>query len=65
MKARYAVVLLVVGMTLSFLGGIFKIQHWPGASALLVFGFPIEAIGFLLLLIKVLRYPGAKDFLDS
>ena len=65
MKARYAIALLVIGMTLSFLGGLFKIQHWPGASAMLVFGFPIEAIGFLLLLVKVLRYPGFKDFLDS
>lgn len=65
MRTRYALILLVLGMCLGFLGGLFKIQHWPGASALLVFGLPLEALGFFLLLYKILRYPGFKDFLDS
>lgn len=65
MRTKHAVMIWVLGFSLTSLGGLFKIQHWPFASALLVLGLPLEVIGFFALVMKALRYKGFKDFLDS
>lgn len=65
MKARYALWMLLVGTGLVFLGGFFRIQHWPGTSFLFVVGLPMETLGTIVLVVKALRYPALKNFLDS
>jgi predicted membrane protein len=65
MKAKHALIIWAVGKGLFLLGGLFKIQHWPLASVFIVFGSPLEAIGFVVLVFKALRYRGFKDFMES
>lgn len=38
---------LLVGIAMELVGGIFKIQHWPGANFLLVIGVAIAGAGFI------------------
>ena len=64
MKARGAIVLLLFGFALSIIGSLFKIQHWPHASELLIASSLIQAFAVVVIALKVSRYPGFKDFLD-
>lgn len=45
-------ILLGVGILPVLLGLLFKIQHYPGASALLISGFVLSAVGVFLTFIK-------------
>lgn len=65
MTARGAIILLLIGFAFSIIGALFKIQHWPYAGPLLVASSLIQSIAVLVLAVKVSRYPGFKDFLDS
>jgi hypothetical protein len=64
MTARGAIVLLLFGVLLSIVGGLFKLQHWPYAGELLLGASLVQALAVLTLLIKVWNHPGAKEFLD-
>ena len=65
MTARGAIVLLLVGFAVSIIGALFKVQHWPYSTMVLVASSLMQAIAVILLAVKVSRYPGFKDFLDS
>lgn len=65
MTARGAIVLLLVGFAVSIIGALFKIQHWPNAGGLLIASSLMQAFAVIVLALKVSRYPGFKDFLDS
>jgi hypothetical protein len=45
MKAKYAVILFVIGVCTNLIGALFKIQHWFGADALLIAGSLLEVGG--------------------
>jgi len=64
MTARTAIVVFLIGVELSILGNLFKIQHWPFASLLLMGSALLQSIAVIVLLVKVWGYPGLKDFLD-
>ncbi len=64
MTARGAIVLFLFGAVLLIIGGLFKIQHWPYAGEQLMAGTLLQALAVIILMIKVARYPGFKDFLD-
>lgn len=64
MTARGAIVLLLVGFSVSILGALFKIQHWPHAGELLIASSLMQSIAIVILALKVSRYPGFKYFLD-
>ena len=64
MKAKYAIVLLVFGYCLDFIGGLFKILHEPGADGLLTVAALIKVVGLLLFLYKLTNYPPVKDFFN-
>lgn len=55
---------MALGMLLILLSRMFKIPGWPG-TAFWVIGYPMEMIGFLMLVYKALRYPGFRDFFNS
>lgn len=65
MTARSAIILFLFGLGLGIVGALFKIQHWPMAGILLIAGSLFQTIAVIVLAIKVSRYPGFKDFLDS
>lgn len=62
--ARLSIVLIFLGAVFWLLGALFKIQHWHMAGLLFLLASLFGCIGLILLLIKVLTYPGFKDFLD-
>lgn len=65
MTARGAIVLLLFGLAIGIVGNLFRLQHWPYAGALTIGATTIQAIAVFVLMVKVSRYPGLKDFLDS
>lgn len=64
MKAKYALIILIVGFALSIIGAMFKIMHWPFASDMLMVSTAMQVIGCITLLYKLVTYPKIKDFLD-
>ena len=65
MKIKHAVIILVLGVFASIAGALFKIEHWTGADALLLSAMALETSGLVLLIVKLLARPGAKQFLNS
>lgn len=64
MKAKHAVLLLVLGLCLDFIGALFKILHWPYADVLLITGMTLKVAGALLFAYKLISHPKVKDFLN-
>lgn len=64
MKIKHAIILLVTGYCLDFIGGLFKIMHYPNGDLLLLLATIIKISGALVLLYKVLTHPKLKDFLN-
>ena len=56
---------LVLIPVLSAIGSLFKVQHWPLPWLFHLTSFVITSMVGLAIGVKVLRYPGFKDFLDS
>ncbi len=57
-----------IGGAFILLGALFKMQHWVGASALLVAGLVIEAIAMLLItvyLVKMVTKPKVAASLNQ
>lgn len=64
MTARAAIVLLLFGLGIGIIGNLFRIQHWPNAGPISIAASSLQAIAVFILVVKVSRYPGFKDFLD-
>lgn len=64
MKAKYGLILVLAAAILWGVGVLCKIQHWPMAGLFLMLSMLLWPIGVILLLVELLKYPGAKDFLD-
>ena len=65
MKAKHAVILLVLGYCLDFIGGLFKILHRSEADAVMIIATVLKIFGALALLYKVTNYPKLKDFFEQ
>ena len=69
MKTKHTLIILAIGLLLTFFGVILKITHWEigpvNGSNLLTIGIWIEIIGGILFLIKLFSHPKFKDFLNS
>lgn len=63
MKARHAIWLWLIGTTLLLLSSIHVFESQ--VTVLRLVGLGLEWFGLAVLAIKVMRYPGAKDFLNS
>lgn len=57
MKKQYTVplVLFLFGMTITIIGSLFKIMHWPGAGIMLTVGMLTEAIAIITLIVVLLK----------
>jgi hypothetical protein len=47
-------VIFLAGSALTIIGGLFKIQHWMGASLLLTVSLGLQVISVVLLIIKLI-----------
>jgi len=65
MKAKHAIILLILGYCLDFWGGLNKILHTPQANILLTVAAILKIPGALLFLYKLVSYPKWKNFLNS
>lgn len=57
MKKQYIIplILFLLGMVVTIIGALFKLQHWPGASIMLTIGMLTEAIAIITLIIVLLK----------
>lgn len=65
MKARDALVLLALGYCLDFIAALFKIEHWQYADQLFIVSTICKVTGTIVLLLKLLAHPKAKEFLNK
>ena len=54
-KYKLPLVLFLISMVLTIVGALFKIQHWPGASFMLVIGILSQALAIVLLILALLK----------
>jgi hypothetical protein len=64
MKTKYALIILIVGFIVSFIGALFKLMHWPYASVLLIASTFLQVVGTIILLYKLVTHPKIKEFLN-
>ena len=57
MKKQYIIplILFLLGMVVTIIGALFKLQHWPGASIMLTIGMLTEAIAIIILILILLK----------
>lgn len=69
MKTKHTLIILAIGLILSFIGVVFKITHLEigpiHGNNLLTIGMIVEIIGGILFLYKLLTHKKFKDFLNS
>lgn len=64
MKTKHAIYILACGFILVFGGAILKLMNFNG-GIVIVFGMVVQAIGVLLLIIKLTNHPKIKDLMNS
>lgn len=64
MKAKHALIILVIGFAAGIVGAVLKIMHWPYGNIVLISSLFLQAIGCVFLLYKLLTYSKIKDFLN-
>ncbi len=50
-----AVITFLIGMVVTIIGALFKIQHWTGASLLLTIGMLSEAGAIVFLILALIK----------
>ena len=50
---KWPLVILLVGVVLQFIGGLFKIRHWPMADELITIGSITAGAGIIFAIIKI------------
>jgi hypothetical protein len=64
MKMKHALCYLAFGYCLDFVGVLLKIEHLENADNFLIAGTVFKVVGVLLVMIKSLTHPKAKDVLN-
>lgn len=64
MTARSSLLMLLSGVVLLGIASILQFLHLPYVSLTRLMGIGLEVMGMTITVIKILRYPGAKPFLD-
>ncbi|WP_420574897.1 GldL-related protein [Kordia sp.] len=65
MKVKHIIALFLLGIFITIIGTLFKIQHWPYGSEILTVGSLMEGLAILLGIWKLLSTKKFKDFLNS
>lgn len=54
-KYTIPLILFLLGMTITIIGALFKLMHWPGANIILIIGMLTEAIAIITLIAVLLK----------
>jgi len=65
MKTKYIFLFFIFGSILGLIGALFKIQHWQGASILIVLSTILNVCFWVLLLWKTFTHPLLQDFMNK
>jgi len=65
MKLKPALIFIVPGFCIDFVGALLKIQHAPNADILLIPGTILKVAGTILLLYKILTQSKAKNLFSG
>lgn len=65
MKIKHGIILLGLGIVLKGAGFLFKIQHWPGGSDILLISTIILIAGITILLFKIIQTYQERRKIDS
>lgn len=62
MKIKVVIILVfLLGIFITIIGALFKIQHWPYGAEILTAGLLIEALVILLVILKLVLAKKPKD----
>lgn len=64
MQTKHAIVFILVGFCIDFVGVTLKLLHHSLADIVIIIAMVFKVIGTLVFLYKLLSYPKFKDFLD-
>ena len=55
-----AIIIFLLGLIVTVIGALFKIQHWPYGNEIIIFGNLLEILGIVLAIIILIRIYRAK-----
>jgi hypothetical protein len=64
MRVKHAIIFLVLGYCLDFVGAILKILHYSYGDEVLITATVLKVSGGIIPLYKILTYSKFKEFLD-
>ncbi|QEE50357.1 gliding motility protein GldL [Flavobacterium alkalisoli] len=65
MKYWIIIVVFLLGYSITIVGAMLRVMHWPWGSEMIVSGSLAEALAVLLLAIKVIINRKSNSFLNS
>jgi hypothetical protein len=65
MKVKHIIAIFLLGILITIVGSLFKIQHWPYGGELLTAGSLTESLAILLGIWKLFSTKKFQDFLNS
>lgn len=65
MKNKLLLTVFILGCLITIVGALFKIMHWPGASALLIAGMLFEAAAGIMLIVKIYNDQNPNGFFNK
>ncbi|PTX58750.1 hypothetical protein C8N46_11258 [Kordia periserrulae] len=65
MKVKHIIAIFLLGILITIVGSLFKIQHWPYGGELLTVGSLTESLAILLGIWKLFSTKKFQDFLNS
>lgn len=64
MKAKYGLIVLIIGYCIDFIAAVVKILHLKGPEMLFMIALVFKVVGALTLLYKIVTYPKFKEFFN-
>lgn len=65
MKYWHILVIFIIAIAIVIVGALFKIQHWTGASVMLMIGMGGQFIALILLAAKIIADRKENRFLNK
>lgn len=65
MKLKHAVILFAIGWCIIIVGSLVKIMHYYGADILFIIGTIFQIIAIVIFVVKLIKHPKVKDFLNK
>lgn len=56
-----SIVIFLIGVIITIIGALFKIQHWPYGSEILLLGNVIEILGIVLAIFTLIKIYKSKS----